>query len=86
MTDTSNDPLCLVFIPALVTVLYAAEKHKGAPLTEHEVNDIRDKSTCMAVPFSVALEQEKKRGYADIIAENCWEEWQSARMKLGESS
>jgi hypothetical protein len=36
----------------------------------------------MAVPFSVALEQEKKRGYADIIAENCWEEWQSARMKL----
>jgi hypothetical protein len=36
----------------------------------------------MAVPFSVALEQEQKRGYADIIAENCWEEWQSARMKL----
>ncbi|MFQ7900722.1 MULTISPECIES: hypothetical protein [Pseudomonadales] len=82
MDDTSNDPLCLVFIPALVTVLYAAEKQKGAPLTEHEVNDIRDKSTCMAVPFSVALEQEQKRGYADIIAENCWEEWQSARMKL----
>jgi hypothetical protein len=45
MTDISNDPLCLVFIPALVTVLYAAEKHKGASLTEHEVNDIRDKST-----------------------------------------
>jgi len=82
MSDTSNDALCLVFIPALVTVLYAAEKHKGAPLTEHEVKDIRDKSTCMAVPFSVALDQEKERGYADIISENCWEEWQSARLKL----
>ena len=43
MTDTSDDSLCLVFIPALITVLYAAEKRKGAPLTEKEVIDIRDK-------------------------------------------
>ncbi|SER29197.1 MULTISPECIES: hypothetical protein [Pseudomonas] len=82
MTDTSNNPLCLVFIPALVTVLYAAEQQKGAPLTEHEINDIRDKSTYMTVPFSLALEQGKKRGYADIVAENCWEERQSVRVQL----
>ena len=52
MSDTSNDALCLVFIPALVTVLYAAEKHKGAPLTEHEVKDIRDKSTCICLLYT----------------------------------
>jgi hypothetical protein len=82
MTETSNDPLCLVFIPALVTVLYAAEKQKGSPLTEQEVIDIRDKATCIALPFSVALESEKQRGYPDIVAENCWEEWRAARINL----
>ncbi len=82
MTEVSDDPLCLVFIPALATVLYAAEKHKGALLTEKEVIDIRDNATCMKVPFSVALEGEQKRGYPDIAAENCWEEWQSLRTEL----
>lgn len=83
MTDTSDDSLCLVFIPALITVLYAAEKRKGAPLTEKEVIDIRDKASCMALPFSVALKSEKDRGYPDIVAENCWKEWQSARTQGG---
>jgi hypothetical protein len=61
ISDTSNDPLYLVFISALVTVPYAAEKQRGAPLTEHEVNDIRGMSICVAVPLSVALDQEKKK-------------------------
>lgn len=80
MTETPADQLCLVFIPALVTVLYAAEKHKGAPLTER-----RNNATCMKVPFSVALESEQKRGYLDIVAENCWEEWQSSRFQFQDS-
>ncbi|XYQ83725.1 hypothetical protein ACTAB8_23505 [Pseudomonas syringae] len=74
-----TDPICLVFIPALVAILTAVENEKGSPLTEEEVIGIRDKVTCMAVRFSVALSMEQERGYPDIVAENCWEEWQRHR-------
>ncbi|PHN71576.1 hypothetical protein AO286_10840 [Pseudomonas syringae] len=47
----SSDPLCLVFIPALIAILTAAEKKKGMPLTEAEVCHIRDQATCIALPF-----------------------------------
>ena len=76
-----TDPICLVFIPALVVILTAAESKKGSPLTEEEVVNIRDKATCMAVRFSVALKMEEERGYPDISAENCWEEWQDHRRQ-----
>ncbi|MDU8432970.1 hypothetical protein RYA99_27700, partial [Pseudomonas syringae pv. actinidifoliorum] len=51
----SSDPLCLVFIPALIAILTAAEKKKGMPLTEAEVCHIRDQATCIALPFSSAI-------------------------------
>lgn len=73
------DPLCLVFVPALVAVLTAAEDRKGSPLTEAEVCDIRDRAVCITLPFSVALDMERERGYPDLIAENCWSEWQSRK-------
>lgn len=73
------DPLCLVFVPALVAVLTAAEDRKGSPLTEAEVCNIRDQAICITLPFSVALDMERERGYPDIVAENCWSEWQSRK-------
>ncbi|WP_076016098.1 hypothetical protein [Pseudomonas sp. ATCC PTA-122608] len=73
------DPLCLVFVPALVAVLTAAEDRKGSTLTEAEVCDIRDRAVCITLPFSVALDMERERGYPDIVAENCWSEWQSRK-------
>ncbi|MPQ68544.1 MULTISPECIES: hypothetical protein [unclassified Pseudomonas] len=73
------DPLCLVFIPALVAVLRAAEERKGSPLTEAEVCNIRDQAVCITLPFSIALDMEKERGYPDIASENCWSEWKKAR-------
>ncbi|QBQ10157.1 MULTISPECIES: hypothetical protein [unclassified Pseudomonas] len=73
------DPLCLVFVPALVAVLTAAEDRKGSPLTEAEVCNIRDQAVCITLPFSVALDMERERGYPDIVAENCWSEWQSRK-------
>lgn len=73
------DPLCLVFVPALVAVLTAAEDRKGSPLTEAEVCDIRDQAVCITLPFSVALDMERERGYPDIVAENCWSGWQSRK-------
>lgn len=76
-----TDPLCLVFVPPLVALLTAAESRKGSPLTEDEVCTIRDKATCVAVPFSTALDMEGKRGYADIVAEDCWSEWRKLRAQ-----
>lgn len=79
MTD---EQLCLVFIPALVAVLHHAEQAKGAPLSESEVLEIRDGAVCMAMSFSTALQMEEKRGYPDIVAEDCWAQWQMARAEL----
>ena len=45
-----DDPLCLVFIPALVTILLNVERKTGRPLTEAEVIAIRDKAVCMTMP------------------------------------
>lgn len=81
----AEDPLCLVFIPALVTILLHTEKTLGRPLTEAEVIAIRDKAACMAMPVSMAAKMEEKRGYPDIVAETVWPDWQSARLQLGQS-
>jgi hypothetical protein len=80
-----KDPLCLVFIPALVAILLNVEKKKGAPLAEAEVIAVRDKSACMAMPASQAALLEEKRGYPDIVAENTWQEWQRIRLEFGQS-
>jgi len=83
---SNDEQLCLVFIPALVTILLKAEKEKGGPLTEEEVISIRDSSTCMAVKFSDALKMDDERGYSDIVAEDVWNEWQGIRNELIRSS
>ncbi|OLS62915.1 hypothetical protein [Pseudomonas putida] len=75
-----TEPLCLVFTPALVTLLQAAENRKGSPLTEPETVAIRDAATCIAVTFSTAYAMEQERGYQDIVAEDCWNEWQRVRL------
>lgn len=77
-----TEPLCLVFVPALAAVLAAAGCKKGTPLNEVEVCDIRDQATCIAVTFSTALAMEQERGYPDIVAEDCWNEWQRLRPSL----
>jgi hypothetical protein len=82
MSNTKDDPLCLVFIPALVTLLYHAEKTLGIPLTEAQVLAIRDDAHCIALPSRMAAGLEKERGYPDIVAEQCWPEWQVARETL----
>ena len=75
-------PLVLVFVPALVAVLKAAEDNKGAPLTQDEVIDIRDHAVCMAVSFQTALEMEAERGYADIAPETAWDDWCALRASF----
>lgn len=76
-----TDQLCLVFVPALVALLLNAENTKGTPLTEAEVLEIRDNAACIALPAAVALSMENERGYRDLVAEDCWEEWQQYRRE-----
>ncbi len=76
-----TDQLCLVFVPALVALLLNAENTKGRPLTEAEVLEIRDNAACVALPVAVALSMENQRGYRDLVAENCWEQWQRFRSE-----
>lgn len=78
----STDPLCLVFVPALVALLKAAEDRKGSALSEPEVLEIRDNATATAVPFSIAFAMEEERGYRDIVPEECWKEWQRVRTSF----
>ncbi|HEX7816509.1 hypothetical protein [Dyella sp.] len=84
MSNDQDDPKCLVFNPPLVALLYKAEQTMGAPLTEAQVLAIRDHAICVVLPYNVAVAGEKARGYPDIVAENCWAEWQLARKQLFE--
>lgn len=77
-----NEQRVLVFVPALVAVLKAAEDAKKSPLDEDEVLSIRDKAVCMVVSIPMALEMEKRRGYRDIVPEIVWEEWVELRTQL----
>jgi hypothetical protein len=77
-----NDPLCLVFVPALVAILHRAEQIKGEPLSQAQVLAIRDEATCITLPYSVAQTMDAERGYDDIRPEYCWEDWQAVRSSL----
>jgi hypothetical protein len=57
----------------------AAERSKGAPLSEKEVRDIVDDSSAVAMSPADALSLERSRGYADIEPELAWEQWQLVR-------
>ena len=72
-------------IPRLVSVLIAAEKKSGHPLTEPEVIAIRDKAGYMVLPDKGELLRQD-RDYEDIDPKNCWSEWQHARAKLFQNS
>jgi hypothetical protein len=78
----AEEPLVLVFVPALVAVLQHAESEKGEPLSEAEVIAIRDNAASMTVRHSQAQAMESKRGYPDLDPENVWEEWQAVRSEL----
>lgn len=72
----------IYFIPSLVATLLNRERAKGSPLTKNEVIEIRDSAQCVVAPPDVAAKVDQERGYTDIEAENCWEEWQRVRVTL----
>ena len=80
----NEDEIIPTFMPSLISVLRAQEKQKGAPLTEQEVIDIRDRSTAVMLPLDRSKEIEESRGYKDIDPGHCWQEWQDVRIQLGD--
>lgn len=72
-----EEPLVIVPIPALVTLLVALRKQKGVELTEQEVLALRDGAACIAMRAEHARALAEKRGYPDIDPENAWEAWQA---------
>ena len=78
----ADEPLVVVFVPALVAVLHQAETEKGEPLSEEEVIAIRGSAVCITVRHSQAQAMESKRGYPDLDPENVWQEWQAVRSEL----
>lgn len=77
----NDDPLVLVAVPKLILLLIYAEKAKGSPLTQAEVEKIRDECTCITMPYSVAMKSEEN-SYSDISLENAWEDWQEVRHQI----
>ena len=82
MTSPDEDTV-LDFVPPLITLLVAAERAKGSPLTEPEVIEIRDTAACMAVPASIARAMADSRGYDDLDPDRVWEQWQERRGETG---
>ena len=74
-SPTNDDPLIPVPIPALGVLLLNLENQKGAPLSESEVIEARDKAVCMMLPLSAKVQMDEQRGYRDIDPENVWVEW-----------
>jgi len=77
-----DDQLIITPVPALVAVLLAKEKEKGAPLTQTEVEEITDKAECIAMPRHARQKVDESRGYQDIDPERAWEQWQEVRKDL----
>jgi hypothetical protein len=74
-----SDPLVVVPIPPLVTLLQHQEMEKGSPLTESEVVAIRDGAICMTMSSSRAANLAASLGFADIDPAEAWEEWVRVR-------
>lgn len=71
-----------VYVPSLYEILAAAEKKKGAPLTEDEVLSVRDTATVVMMRREAAGELSRSRTEPDIDPADCWAEWQKRRPPL----
>jgi hypothetical protein len=76
-----DEPIVVVPIPPLVTLLQQYETAKGSPLKEEEVLGIRGKAVCMTVRRSQADQLAENRGFPDIDPANVWEEWVCVRSQ-----
>jgi hypothetical protein len=74
------DQIIITPVPSLVATLLNRERAKGSPLTQSEVETIRDQIECIAMTPEQRAAVDERRGYMDIDPEQAWEEWQVARL------
>lgn len=77
-----EDEVLNVPVPSLIATLLNREQAKGSPLTQVEVEEIRDTCPCIAMTPEQAKAVEHSRGYTDLDAEWAWEQWQEARKEF----
>jgi SAM-dependent methyltransferase len=76
---TGKGPLVPWFVPSLKATLTHHEKVKGSPLTQDEVERVRDEAPTVLVTAEMLAELVAERGYEDIDPDACWEQWQAVR-------
>ena len=72
-------PITKMCAPSLVTQLMSAEKREGRPLTQEEVESIRDRSPAIQIEVPDLRALESDRGFRDIHPEHAWDEWRAFR-------
>ena len=77
----SGKPTVPVAMPPLLLQLENALKKKGAPLTEKEVLDLRDRAPCIQMEVADAQLLAESRG-ADLDLNNPWPAWSVHQQKL----
>ena len=80
-----EDRLIITHIPSLVATLLNKERAKGSPLTQEEVETIRDDAPAKVLTPEQRAAVDEGRGYDDIDPELAWEDWQVARIELQSS-
>jgi hypothetical protein len=70
------------FIPPLARMLAAAEQKKGSPLTQQEVETVRDESVCIMMTPADSRAINQSRGWIDVNPENCWVDWHRLRPQM----
>ena len=65
----------ICFMPPLVLLIINAHNKKGEPLTQQEVESIRDKGVCIALPAGSKKSMAEKRGYDDFDPDFVWFEY-----------
>ncbi len=72
-----------VLVPGLVATLLHTERARGRPLTQEEVEHLRDECPAIAMDLAGALQLERSRGYADLEPRRAWEQWRIVREHYG---
>lgn len=67
-------------MPSLAALLTRAEELKGAPLTEDQVNRVRDMAQAVVTRADAAAATVLQRGYAEVDPTNPWASWQALRF------
>jgi hypothetical protein len=78
----ADEAIVPVFMPPLAATLVRAEHLKGAPLTESEVQRLRDRAPCIMMTQADADRITEGRGYRDVNPENYWADWHRLRVQM----